>query len=217
MCLPARWLDSHHHGLSHLCYRSHCGSHHADLLWRPTGRVACHFSVVVLQCCCFTQISMGYYRIMGDSTCFLASLHASLCHSECFLTASLPFCFVYCKVFNQGAVVTDVAQCTSLGFDVLEKQGSSVDAAITAALCLGIVHPHTSGIGGWVIGTDQSLLSRTTIKCEFEDHFLLFWWSVEALCWCTTSVRMRQGSLTSERQHHRQSTRRCCWQTFKIM
>lgn len=52
------------------------------------------------------------------------------------------------KVFNQGAVVTDVAQCTSLGFEVLAKQGSSVDAAITAALCLGIVHPHTSGIGG---------------------------------------------------------------------
>ncbi|KAM7411770.1 hypothetical protein PAMA_021645 [Pampus argenteus] len=52
------------------------------------------------------------------------------------------------QVFKQGAVVTDVARCTSLGFDVLGKQGSSVDAAITAALCLGIVHPHTSGIGG---------------------------------------------------------------------
>uniref|UniRef100_A0AAQ4RK43 Glutathione hydrolase n=1 Tax=Gasterosteus aculeatus aculeatus TaxID=481459 RepID=A0AAQ4RK43_GASAC len=52
------------------------------------------------------------------------------------------------QIFNQGAVVTDVAQCTSLGFDVLERQGSSVDAAIAAALCLGIVHPHTSGIGG---------------------------------------------------------------------
>uniref|UniRef100_A0A3P8ZC21 Glutathione hydrolase n=1 Tax=Esox lucius TaxID=8010 RepID=A0A3P8ZC21_ESOLU len=52
------------------------------------------------------------------------------------------------KIFNQGAVVTDVAQCTSLGFEVLESQGSSVDAAISAALCLGIIHPHTSGIGG---------------------------------------------------------------------
>ncbi|PWA31821.1 hypothetical protein CCH79_00006735, partial [Gambusia affinis] len=52
------------------------------------------------------------------------------------------------QVFNQGAVVTDVAQCTSLGFEVLGKEGSSVDAAIAAALCLGIVHPHTSGIGG---------------------------------------------------------------------
>ncbi|KAJ8016310.1 hypothetical protein DPEC_G00005870 [Dallia pectoralis] len=52
------------------------------------------------------------------------------------------------KIFNQGAVVTDVAQCTSLGFEVLENQGSSVDAAIAATLCLGIIHPHTSGIGG---------------------------------------------------------------------
>ncbi|KAF4077876.1 hypothetical protein AMELA_G00192920 [Ameiurus melas] len=52
------------------------------------------------------------------------------------------------QIFNQGAVVTDVARCTSLGFDVLGQQGSSVDAAITAALCLGIIHPHASGLGG---------------------------------------------------------------------
>ncbi|KAM9445979.1 glutathione hydrolase 7 isoform 1-T1 [Clarias gariepinus] len=52
------------------------------------------------------------------------------------------------QIFNQGAVVTDVARCTSLGFDVLGQQGSSVDAAIAAALCLGIIHPHSSGIGG---------------------------------------------------------------------
>ncbi|XP_023654614.1 glutathione hydrolase 7 isoform X2 [Paramormyrops kingsleyae] len=52
------------------------------------------------------------------------------------------------QIFNQGAVVTDVAHCTSLGFEVLNKQGSSVDAAVVSALCLGIIHPHTSGIGG---------------------------------------------------------------------
>ncbi|KAA0707329.1 Glutathione hydrolase 7 [Triplophysa tibetana] len=52
------------------------------------------------------------------------------------------------QVYTQAAVVTDVARCTSLGFDVLGKRGSSVDAAIAASLCLGIVHPHTSGIGG---------------------------------------------------------------------
>ncbi|MBN3311438.1 GGT7 hydrolase, partial [Atractosteus spatula] len=41
-----------------------------------------------------------------------------------------------------------VGQCTSLGAEVLSKQGSSVDAAIAAVLCLGIINPHTSGIGG---------------------------------------------------------------------
>nr|KAF6422398.1 gamma-glutamyltransferase 7 [Rousettus aegyptiacus] len=42
------------------------------------------------------------------------------------------------QIFHQGAVVTDAAHCTSLGIEVLNKQGSSVDAAVAAALCLGI-------------------------------------------------------------------------------
>ncbi|KAL0595149.1 Glutathione hydrolase 7 [Plecturocebus cupreus] len=52
------------------------------------------------------------------------------------------------QIFQQGAVVTDAAHCTSLGIEVLNKQGSSVDAAVAAALCLGIVAPHSSGLGG---------------------------------------------------------------------
>ncbi|XP_075757530.1 glutathione hydrolase 7 isoform X1 [Pelodiscus sinensis] len=52
------------------------------------------------------------------------------------------------QIFHQGAVVTDAARCTALGIEVLNKQGSSVDAAIAAALCSGIINPHTSGIGG---------------------------------------------------------------------
>ncbi|NXG36068.1 GGT7 hydrolase, partial [Dromaius novaehollandiae] len=52
------------------------------------------------------------------------------------------------QLFHRGAVVTDAARCTALGIEVLNKQGSSVDAAIASALCAGIVNPHTSGIGG---------------------------------------------------------------------
>ncbi|KAK2512255.1 hypothetical protein Q9966_016453 [Columba livia] len=52
------------------------------------------------------------------------------------------------QIFHRGAVVTDAARCTALGIEVLNKQGSSVDAAIASALCAGIVNPHTSGIGG---------------------------------------------------------------------
>ncbi|XP_038551923.1 glutathione hydrolase 7-like isoform X1 [Micropterus salmoides] len=51
-------------------------------------------------------------------------------------------------VFVKGVLVSDHERCTALGQRVLQDHGSSVDAAITAALCLGVVHPHVSGIGG---------------------------------------------------------------------
>nr|XP_043894897.1 glutathione hydrolase 7 [Solea senegalensis]XP_043894898.1 glutathione hydrolase 7 [Solea senegalensis] len=73
------------------------------------------------------------------------------------------------QVFNQGAVVTDAARCTSLGFSVLEKQGSSVDAAITAALCLGIVHPHTSGIGGGGVMLVHDIRKNETRVIDFRE------------------------------------------------
>ncbi|KAK5894783.1 hypothetical protein CesoFtcFv8_011439 [Champsocephalus esox] len=73
------------------------------------------------------------------------------------------------QIYNQGAVVTDVAQCTSLGFEVLGKQGSSVDAAITAALCLGIVHPHTSGIGGGGVMLVHDIRKNETRIIDFRE------------------------------------------------
>ncbi|XP_029974129.1 glutathione hydrolase 7 [Salarias fasciatus] len=73
------------------------------------------------------------------------------------------------QIFNQGAVVTDVAQCTSLGFDVLGKQGSSVDAAISSALCLGIIHPHTSGIGGGGVMLVHDIRKSETRVIDFRE------------------------------------------------
>ncbi|XP_041946496.1 glutathione hydrolase 7-like isoform X2 [Alosa sapidissima] len=52
------------------------------------------------------------------------------------------------EVVGPGVVVTDSELCASLGLGVIRDGGSSVDAAITTALCQGIVHPHLSGIGG---------------------------------------------------------------------
>uniref|UniRef100_A0A8C8JDT5 Glutathione hydrolase n=1 Tax=Oncorhynchus tshawytscha TaxID=74940 RepID=A0A8C8JDT5_ONCTS len=52
------------------------------------------------------------------------------------------------QVFRGSVLVTDHEHCTELGRRVLNEQGSSVDSAIVATLCLGIVHPHASGIGG---------------------------------------------------------------------
>ncbi|KAM9786295.1 glutathione hydrolase 7 [Neosynchiropus ocellatus] len=73
------------------------------------------------------------------------------------------------QVFNQGAVVTDATQCTSLGFEILGKQGSSVDAAIAASLCLGIVHPHTSGLGGGGVMLVHDIRKNKTRIIDFRE------------------------------------------------
>lgn len=54
------------------------------------------------------------------------------------------------QVVENGMLVSDHERCTALGQRVLHDRGSSVDAAIAAVLCLGVVHPHASGIGGYV-------------------------------------------------------------------
>lgn len=47
-----------------------------------------------------------------------------------------------------GAVATDVPRCSEMAAGILERNGSAVDAAITALLCVGVVHAESSGIGG---------------------------------------------------------------------
>ncbi|XP_029990148.1 glutathione hydrolase 7-like [Sphaeramia orbicularis] len=51
-------------------------------------------------------------------------------------------------VLVQGVVVSDHQLCSALGQKVLDDHGSSVDAAISATMCLGVVHPHVTGMGG---------------------------------------------------------------------
>ncbi|KAJ8540171.1 hypothetical protein K7X08_026560 [Anisodus acutangulus] len=49
---------------------------------------------------------------------------------------------------NHGVVDTDDGRCSRIGRDVLKEGGHAVDAAVAAALCLGVVSPVSSGIGG---------------------------------------------------------------------
>ncbi|KAI3451101.1 hypothetical protein Pfo_007766 [Paulownia fortunei] len=49
---------------------------------------------------------------------------------------------------RHGLVATDHGQCSTIGRDILWEGGHAVDAAVAAALCLGVVSPGSSGIGG---------------------------------------------------------------------
>ncbi len=49
---------------------------------------------------------------------------------------------------DNGAVAADDPVCSEYGLDILKKGGNAVDAAVTTALCLGVMRPYASGIGG---------------------------------------------------------------------
>ena len=49
---------------------------------------------------------------------------------------------------ENAAVATDHELCSAIGKDILEMGGNAVDSAVSAALCLGVVNPVSSGLGG---------------------------------------------------------------------
>ncbi|KAK4838170.1 hypothetical protein QYF36_011621 [Acer negundo] len=51
-------------------------------------------------------------------------------------------------VARHGVVATDDGRCSEIGMDVLRAGGHAVDASVAASLCLGVVSPASSGIGG---------------------------------------------------------------------
>ena len=67
--------------------------------------------------------------------------------------------------YKREAIATDTQQCSEIGKDILNVNGSAVDAAIAAMFCLGVVSMHSSGIGGGgvMLVYDQPIKKATVI------------------------------------------------------
>ncbi|XP_012281215.1 glutathione hydrolase 7 isoform X2 [Orussus abietinus] len=51
-------------------------------------------------------------------------------------------------VSDHGAVATDYTNCSKIGTTLLRKGGNAVDAAVAATICMAVVAPHKTGLGG---------------------------------------------------------------------
>ncbi|XP_038068571.1 glutathione hydrolase 1 proenzyme-like [Patiria miniata] len=70
--------------------------------------------------------------------------------------------------YQRAAVAADVGLCSEMGRDILKQGGTAVDASITTLLCVGVVNPQSSGLGGGMFmlvyhkntGKSEALMAR---------------------------------------------------------
>jgi gamma-glutamyltranspeptidase/glutathione hydrolase/leukotriene-C4 hydrolase len=58
--------------------------------------------------------------------------------------------------YSRAAVAVDNIECSRIGKGILEKNGTTMDAAIAAAICNGVMNAHSMGIGGGCLITVYS-------------------------------------------------------------
>ncbi|KAF8386171.1 hypothetical protein PRIPAC_75313 [Pristionchus pacificus] len=64
--------------------------------------------------------------------------------------------------FRRASIATDHGLCSEVGRDVMMQGGNAVEATIASLLCIGVVNPQSSGLGG---GFLMTLFNKTTGRC----------------------------------------------------
>jgi len=50
--------------------------------------------------------------------------------------------------YKHASMASDAGPCSHIGKNILQENGSAVDSAIAAMLCVGVINMHSTGIGG---------------------------------------------------------------------
>ena len=71
--------------------------------------------------------------------------------------------------YKKLAVATDTPECSEIGKNIINVNGSAVDAAIAAMFCLGVVSMHSSGIGGGGVMLVYNRTSKQATVIDFRE------------------------------------------------
>lgn len=70
---------------------------------------------------------------------------------------------------DQAVVAADDARCSEIGVSTLRQGGHAVDSAVATALCLGVVNPMASGIGGGGFMVVRSSATLQTLAFDMRE------------------------------------------------
>lgn len=110
-------------------------------------------------CCCFFILTVAITAALilqlryGDNIPQV-SLKNKMCYSILFKNFfqkinKLHFTIFFQGTIVHGAVASDYTNCSQIGTKILRKGGNSIDAAIAATICMTVVAPHITGLGGY--------------------------------------------------------------------
>uniref|UniRef100_A0A915NY36 Gamma-glutamyltransferase n=1 Tax=Meloidogyne floridensis TaxID=298350 RepID=A0A915NY36_9BILA len=68
--------------------------------------------------------------------------------------------------YRRAAVATDHGLCSEIGRDIMMEGGNAVDAMIASFLCIGVINPQSSGLGG---GFFMTIYNTSTQRCQTID------------------------------------------------
>jgi gamma-glutamyltranspeptidase / glutathione hydrolase len=71
--------------------------------------------------------------------------------------------------YKSGAVAADSPVASEIGAKILASGGDAVDAAVATALALGVLHPHSSGLGGGGLMLIYRADEKKTYSLDFRE------------------------------------------------